>query len=171
MSLPQDPSPRSSGTDARDAVAAVLRDQAERAQRRDEPAPATVDRGPLLRVLFVVLLGATVWLLLAPPAFLRPDPIPPPSSEELHAGLRMDVWVAALSLARYRARHERWPTTLDEALENPDEGEDLVYERLPGDRYRLTGQRDGLVVVYESDEPLDRLTEPARRLVRGEGDG
>ena len=166
MNRPQDPFLRSTGNDAADVVAAVLKDQAERAERREEPAPEPADRMPLMGALFLLLLAATVWVLLSPPAFLQPPPIPTPEPVEIEAGLRMDLWVAALSLNRFRATTGAYPATLDEALETPEDGEDIVYERT-GTGYRLIGQRDTLVVVYESSEPLSALRRPAMAVVDG----
>jgi len=121
-----------------------------------------------MAVLFVVLLAATLWVLLAPPAFLMPTPPAPPSPAEMEAGLRMDLWVAASSLEDYRAAQGRYPQSLLEAVDAPEKAADIEYSlRSGGAGYRLIGQRDSLVVVYESDEPLRTLSGPALPVVQG----
>lgn len=164
--------PPSPGNEARDAVKAVLDDQAERARRRGGPRPRTPwTRGPAAVLVALLMAGATAWVLARPPAFLQPPPLPVPGSAQVEAGVRVDLYGAALAVERYRDRHGRLPPALQEAVTDPRKAEDLRYTLLPGGIYRLTGRRRDVVVTWESSEPLRRLVEPALPLLDGEADG
>lgn len=162
---PPPPPPRASGSETRDVVEAVLRDQADRRRRREEPSSPPPGRRVAPGLLAAGLLALTAWFLLAPPAFLRPAPLPAPTPVEVEAGLRMDMWVAALHLGRAQDARRALPATLEEALEDPEDGADITYERISDRRFRLVGQRGSLVLVYESTEPLEAFRRPAMAVV------
>lgn len=160
------PSPSSRGSEAADAVAAVLADQKQRADRREKPPPPPKDRRAGMIAVAVVLSGLTVWVWLAPPAFLLPEPLPTPGPAQVAAGLRMDVFAAAASIRRYAEANGRLPATLAEAWPRGAAGT-MTYEALPAGAFRLVGRRDGAEVRYHSSEPMADLLRAARPVLEG----
>lgn len=161
----QPPPSGSRGSEARDAVEAVLRDQQDRARKRDVEAPPPRDRGPLLLALAAVLLGLIVWFAVAPPAALLPPPFPEPEPVEIEAGLRMEVFVAATAVARHRQATGRLPASLGEILEDADDTTAVRFQALDGGRWRIVGRRGDFEVVYTSTEDRNSILDPARAVL------
>ncbi len=157
--------PRPSGTETRDVLRAVLEDQATRQQRREGDPRPPGNRRPIQIAVIVIGSLLTAWMLLSPPPFIRPAPFAPLSRVKLEAGLRMDMYVARMGIERYRARTGRLPTSLVEALDDSTDARDLTYRVLGRGTYRLTGERTGTTVVWESDQPVSDLLRNARRVV------
>lgn len=167
---PRPDPPPTHGTDARDAVEAVLRDQQDRARRRAAATPEPpADRTGLKLALVGVLTVLVVWIVVAPPSLVRPAPFPEPEPVEIEAGLRMDVFVAATAVARHVERTGRLPGSLADVLEDADDGAFVAYEPLPNGRWRVVGRRDGFEVVYVSTEHRNTILDPARVVLDGGG--
>jgi hypothetical protein len=151
--------------EARRALEAVLRDQAERERRRAAARAAPRNTGPLIAAM-VVLAAVSLSVWTSPPAWLRPEPWPTPGPERLEVGLRMDMWVAVQRIREFQAERRRLPVTLEEAVRDGADAEGLTYQQISANAFRLVGRRDGIEVVYESTTPLDELTGPAVSSVR-----
>lgn len=164
-SAPTPPPPR--GDVARDAVADVLRDQAERARRRSAAPPPARDPTPLLWGISALAAVGTLWMLLAPPGVLRPPPVPAPPPAVVEAELRMTVAQAVLRLEAFREETGALPADLLEVFEGPEDVEGLVYERLDAGRFRLSGTREGAAVLFESGDPIADWMAGARRVMEG----
>lgn len=162
--------PRPSGEETRDAVAAVLEDQAERAQRRLRAGTEPKDRSRIANVAAVPLAALTLWFLVSPPSILRPPPVPPPTLEDTYTGLHMDIYVVAAQVIGYRDANGQLPGSLIEALAEPGSAEGLTYSPGPDGTFEVAGERAGQVVVYTSTEPLTQFVASARSAVR-EGAG
>lgn len=146
----------------------MLADQKDRADRREKPPPPPKDRRAATIAAAVVLSGLTVWLWLAPPAFVLPEPLPTPGPVEVAASLRMDVFAAAASIRRYaEANGGRLPATLADAWPRELGAGTMVYEALPDGAFRVVGRRDGAEVRYHSSEPMAELLRAARPVLGG----
>lgn len=156
---------RPSGSEASSALEAVLKDQEARKQRRDAAPQRPPDRGPLMTALAVVFFAATVWILVARPDVLQPPPPPPPPPQVMSAGLRMDIYVAAVQVLDYQAETGRLPALLVDALEEAEDGEGLTLESLGGGRFRITGRRGADQASYESTQPLSEFLADARQVL------
>lgn len=137
------------GVDRYQALLEVLEQQADRAAD-DDAAQAHPFGRRVAVVLLVLLLAATVWLWVFPPAWLAIEP-PPPSPAEQEASLRFAMYVQAQRIRAYQLETGELPTTLEEAgAPLPGMGYRLVE---PG-VYELTGATDRLRLTYRSDQPL-----------------
>lgn len=161
---PPPPGPESRGEQARSAVEDVLRDQAERARRRDHGGPPPPkDRGPALLAFSAVLLGAAAWLWAAPPSWIQPAPPPPPPPSLVEAEVRLTAYQAVLRLDAFRDSTGVYPESLAEVLEAPEDQEGLSYQRLSAGRFRILARREGATVSYDSSEPVSTLLAGAPR--------
>lgn len=155
------------GEEAASILSEVLRDQRERRARREqasEKKPSGEGRKKIVALGMAVVL---VILLAARPDFLQPEPLSQPSRELIEAGLRMDMYAAAIQVQRFRERQGGLPPSLESVTEAADT--DLRYNRLPSGYY-LVGARQSVEIVYRSDEPLDALLADAREVIqRGRG--
>ncbi|GMV08132.1 MAG: hypothetical protein AMXMBFR53_44070 [Gemmatimonadota bacterium] len=163
--LPPRPS-ASQGTDARDAVADVLRDQAERAHKREEASRPPRDRTPLLWGVAVVLAGAAGWLWLAPPAFILPPPLPAPPPELVEAEVRMTLYQAVLRLEAFRDSAGAYPERLEQAFEGLEDLEGLVYLRVAPGQIRLEASRGAARAAYRTGDSLAALAGEAVRVMQ-----
>ncbi len=157
------------GNETRDALAAVLEDQAEQRQRREE-RPEPKERSQTAHKLVIPLAAVTLWFVIAPPAVLRPRPVPAPTFEAVRNGLHMDIYMVATQVVRYRNANGRLPGTLVEALPGPEAATSLTYTRGPDETFEIGGERDGQAVVYRSSESLTQFVANARVTIR-EGPG
>lgn len=152
----RDPPRVSSRSDVSRLVNEALEDQKERTRRRDAVPSRVRKRGSWAGPLAAVLMALAAWLWLAPPAFIRPEPLLEIPPEAVDAGLRMDLYVASLRIEAYRDSVGQLPAGLDLVLDSA-EAQGLVYEVLGGGIFRLTGVRDELAVVHTSDRPAADL--------------
>lgn len=109
----------------------------------------------------VVLLGLATWILIAPPAFLRPAPVPEPAAQVLEAGVRLEVFAAATSIRQYADSTGRLPAQLADAWPRATEGV-VTFRALPDGSFEVVGQGDGAPIRYHSSEPVATLLEGAR---------
>ena len=158
--------PRPSGSETRDALADVLKDQAARSERY-AASEKPKERSPVpARIATVIMIPLTIWVWLSPPALLRPAPIEPPP-RVVEAGSSMELYVAAIQINDYRAANGRLPATLTEALEEGDDAGDVVYEILDATRYRLSVTRGPITRTYESTDDVSSLARQARPVLGG----
>jgi hypothetical protein len=157
--------PQPHGDKAREALDAVMDDQAERNVRRSHAHSTPVDRRPLMVGILAALLIATLWILVAPPEAFQPPPLPAPPPEIMTAGLRMDIYLAALQVESFRQEVGRLPTVLMEALEDPEDGSDLIYEIVGSGTYRISGRRGVDEATYVSTESMADFLANARRVL------
>ncbi len=139
----------STGQEAADVVAAVIKHAAE----RDEAAKQKT--APKAQPIWMLPLGLTLavlatFLLIAPPPWVVINPIAAQTPESALASTQRAIYGYALKVEGYRARNGRLPQSLTElgvAVE------DLDYS-VVGGGYQLAasvGERD---VIYSSTEPL-----------------
>lgn len=142
----------------------VLKDQAERAQRRDRATPAPPrDRTAQQWAASLVLVGMAVWIYVAPPSVVRPPPPPVVSAPLQDAELRLTIYQVVLRLQAFQEEAGAFPERLDQVLEAPEDREGMEYARLAPDRFRLTGVRGEAVILFETGDSLDDLLGNARR--------
>lgn len=115
----------------------------------------------------LVLAPITVWLWLAPPAFLGPTPLPEVSLERRAVGLKAEMVLLAKRIEAWSAENDgKLPADLAEADE---ERGDIRYLRLTATTYRLRAEVDTLTIDYNSTEPLKEFFADAKILIeRGE---
>jgi len=158
------PPPAPPDDEIAEAVAHVLEYQAEKARSLAEVQPPAERGFPLFRwLLFFVLLSVSLYLWFGSPAWLQPAPPPalPLAYEE--AGLRMEIYHAALLVEDFREEEGRLPSTLGEA---GDPFSELRYERLDARTYRLAGSTERLSLEYVSTEPLEAFLGDAPEVIR-----
>lgn len=151
------------------ALAAVLRDQAERA---DHAAEAEVRRARRARVrrgvLTAVWIGvAYVWL--GNPPGLRVEPPPEASVSEEARSLRVNVFLQTQRIEAYRRDEGRLPYVLQEAGP-PFPG--MTYRRRDSRFYEIEAGSERVSLYYASERsPLDFVGEAADVLTAVPGDG
>lgn len=165
MMIPDPPSSRSRGQEARDALALVLRDQAEHAQRREQAPRPPADRAPLWQTVAAAFAAGAVWVAVAPPAAFQPAPVPEPPPALVEAELRMTVVQAVLRIEAFRDSAGSLPTTLLDAFERPEDVEGLTYDRQGPDRFRLSAVRGVTGVLFESGDSIAAWAADARRVM------
>ena len=157
----------SSGEEAARAVQEVLRDQAERKARQKEGSKRP-EKKRLLPLPVVALMWGAACLVVwaATPEFLLPEPLPEPTPVEVETGLRMEMLSLIQEIEGYREQTGRVPMTLERVMDEPPPG--VRYTALAGDAYRLTGQRGGSEIVYQSGDPVEELVGDVRRRIQGQ---
>lgn len=165
MSQPPDPNREekeiSSDHERAEVLAAVLRDQKERAAREPVPRPSPrKQRGRL--VTFLVSLVVTVYVWFGSPSWAQPYVPPEPTPIEEEAGLRMAMYLQIQRIEVFRDETGRLPLSLDEAGERLP---GVEYEQITGEVYRLRGRTDGLRVTYVSAQPPHEFLGGAHRVV------
>ncbi|MEX2465940.1 MAG: hypothetical protein WD995_03470 [Gemmatimonadota bacterium] len=112
-----------------------------------------------------ILLMAGAALLVAPPTWLRGEPVPDVPASAKALGARMMLVLQAQEIEAYRQRYQRLPDSLDE-----------LGVVMPGVRFVRSNDRvyqlvaygpDGRAVVYESTRPAPELTEQASDFMEG----
>ena len=161
------PAERVSGRDMADALADVLRDQSEKAQRREGQGPRgkrTTSAGSWVALIILSLFSAYLWF--GSPSWLQPrapDPISPALED---AGLRMEIFDQALLVEDFRDREGRLPNSLSEA---GDPFSEVDYLRGDGQTYRLTAAGMSGTVEYTSTDSLELFLGDAPQVIRGGG--
>lgn len=152
----------SSGESTRAAVEAILDDERERQAREQQESRKTPQRTASLTLVALAIGAVAAWVWISPPALVQPAPFPEPTTAQIEAGLRMDMYAAALGVQRFVEDNGSLPRSLPEALEEPSDAEDLGYQPLPDGSFRLTGLRNDQRVSWSSTEPLAVLVDRAR---------
>ena len=143
------------------AVAEVLAEQAARKEirRQPEPRPTTTWRRVATTVV-LSLLALYVWI--AVPSWVVPDPPPPVPAEREEAGLRMAVYLQAQQVRLFREERGRLPDVLEEAGE-PMPG--VRYERIDARTFRIRAFGERGSVVYVSTDSLADFAGGAGRVL------
>ena len=154
------------GEEAARILSEVIQDQREKKRRQEEARKRKPGGDGRKKIVAAGMAVIFVILLVARPDFLRPEPLPEPSRDLVEAGLRMDMYRAAVQIQRFREEVGSLPPTLTAAIE--DEETDLRYTRLSAGYY-LVGTRSGVELVYRSGESMDSLLGDAREVIRRGG--
>jgi len=163
---PQDPvdSPRyvSEAQVRARALAAVLRDQAERADAIRDSEELRVRRARARRKVLLGTWAAAVLVWVTAPFWLKvPDPAPPTVADEARS-LRLNVFLQSQAIEAYRQRSGRLPFVLQEAGP-PFRG--MEYRRFDSRSYELQGRSDRVILRYHSDQPALDFVGPAAVLL------
>ena len=157
MTTPARPTPKAN-------VAAMVSEIMEEARKNaEEAAPAPSRRISSVVAAFIVM-GLCAWVWIAPPTWLVPPPVAPPSREYREASTRVALALHAQRIEAYRASHGRLPRTKQEVGIVSDQ---VTYDRTDGLAYELISRVDGQPVSYKSSQPRDRyLAEAMTALTR-----
>lgn len=129
------------------------------------PLRISRDGWKTLLALVVLLLAGT--LAVAPPPWLRGEPLPEVSAAERSRGTRAALAVQARQIEAFRIVHQRLPVSLSE-----------LPTALPGVRYVRSTDRvyqlvaygpDGRAVVWDSARPSPDLREAGSGILGGDG--
>ncbi len=149
------------------ALADVLEDQkAKKRIRQGARGPRTPRAGPAKKVALVLLALVSAYLWFGSPNWLDTSGDNPVDPELLAAGARMEIYLQALRVESFRSREGRFPQSLAEA---GGDDSDVEYERLDGQRYRLSMTGPVGVVSYMSTGSLDDFLGDAVTVIRGGG--
>lgn len=135
-------------------LAAVLRDQAERAESAREVVERRTRRSRLRRGALAVVWVAMAWVWLGGHPSLRVQPPPRATVVEEASALRLQMYLQAQRVEAFRQRTGRLPFVLAETGPPPP---GLTYERLGGQGYRLEGMAGRVGVRYDSQRPAREL--------------
>ena len=94
--------------------------------------------------------------------------LPAPTFEDIGNGLRMDIFAVAAQVFGYQSEHGSLPSSLEEALSEPEAAVGLTYTAGADGVFEISGERAGQVVVYTSTQPLRQFVAEARAAVRRE---
>jgi hypothetical protein len=163
---PRDPSPDYvPKSEIVGALADVLEDQKTKARARNEAAgPQSRQTGPFKVVALLALALVSVYLWFGSPSWLSTEKDNPVSPQLVEAGARMEVYLTALRVEDYRTQEGRLPGSLAEA---GAEDSKVEYERLDGQRYRLSLSVPSGVVSYLSTSPLEAFLGDAPQVIGG----
>ncbi|MFH1764727.1 MAG: hypothetical protein ABIF09_11090 [Gemmatimonadota bacterium] len=150
-----------------DVLADVLKDQNEKAKRRQD-LPSEMKRRKTSPATWVALVGFSIfsgYIWIGSPSWL--DPAPPTISSALaDAGLRMEVFQQALRIEEFREAEGRLPNDLSEA---GDPFSEVEYSRIDARAYRLSFAGPGGRVEYVSTESLDAFLGNSLQVIRHGG--
>ncbi len=134
-------------------LAAVLREQTERAEVEDRARELRAKRqrpGPRhVALVFATALSAWIWFW--PPSMLRLQAPPPPTLENEEAALRLVMYFQAQKIEQFRIDTGRVPTDLSDA---GPVFKGMEYVRLTDSDYRILGRTSRVILSYSSVEPL-----------------
>jgi hypothetical protein len=147
-----------------DAIADVMMYEAKKAVAREE-AIAPLDRPPsaIPWIVLAVLTLVSLYLWFGSPPFLATgevEPIPPGLEE---AGHRMEVYLQAVTVLRYRGANGRLPNSLSEAGSPVTRVE---YERQNQNTFRVWIQGSDGILEYVSGDSLQALLGRARERIQ-----
>ena len=136
------------------ALAAVLRDQEDRAAATLEAEARRARRARVRTGVLAALWIGMAWLWLADPTWWRVDPPPaPPPAAEARA-LRAGMYLQAQRIEAYRRARGRLPDVLED-VGPPLPG--MTYERRDSRSYDLRGTSPRIRVTYRSERPARAL--------------
>ena len=134
-------------------LAAVLRDQSERADAARHSVARKHKRARVRRVALVTSWVAMAYVWLAAPSWMKVKPPPEQSVAEEAQSLRLNVFLQSQAIEAYRLRRGRLPDVLQEAGP-PFDG--MLYHRRDNRFYEIQGRSDRVRLRYESQQsPLD----------------
>ena len=130
-------------------VGEIMEEQRKNAQ---EPAPSK-DRTMPSYAAAAVVFALCAWAWIAPPAWLVPPPVAPPSREYREASARVALALHAQRIEAYRVSHGRLPRSKQEVGILSDQ---ITYDRTDSLNFELVSRVDGQPVSYKSIQPRDR---------------
>jgi hypothetical protein len=150
-----------------DAVAEVMKDQAEKAVVREE-ALAPLDQPPSATpwIALGVLTLISLFLWFGSPGFLETSPLEPLPPDVQEAGVRMEIYLQALKVQEYLRDEGRLPNSLAEA---GDPFSPVEYERMDRRSYRLWLQGPAGIVELTTADSLEAFLGNARQIIGGGG--
>ncbi len=154
---------RSTGEEAAQILSEVMEDQRQKKARRESASGRKPKDDGNKTIIAAGMAVVFAILLVARPSFLMPEPVPEPARDLVEAGLRMEMYRAAVQIQRFRENAGELPDDLEQVLEDPET--DLRYTRVDRSFY-LVGDRAGVEIVYRSDEALDSLLADAPQVIR-----
>ena len=150
-----------------DAVANVMKEQAEKEAARDEILlPLDQPPSAVPWIVLGVLSILSLYLWFGSPSFLAtgvPEPLPPTLVE---AGLRMEVYHQALKVNGFYQRERRLPNSLAEA---GDPYSNVAYQRLDPRSYRLWIAGTEGSIEFASTDSLSLFLGNAPQVIGGGG--
>lgn len=157
MTTPARPTPKAN-------VAAMVSEIMEEARKNAEEAAPAPSRRISSVVAALIVMALCAWAWIAPPSWLVPPPVAPPSREYREASTRVALALHAQRIEAYRSSHGRLPRTKQEVGIVSDQ---VTYDRADSLSYELTSRVDGQPVSYKSSQPRDRyLAEAMTALTR-----
>lgn len=154
------------------ALAAVMRDQTERAEAALEGELRRQKRARARRGALVVVWVGVAYIWLGTPAWLTVEAPPEQSIVEEAQALRLNVFLQTQKIEAYRISRGRLPYVLEEAGP-PFQG--MEYRRRDSRTYDLNGASSRVHVRYDSEtSPLEFVGTAADLLGQtpvGGGDG
>jgi hypothetical protein len=139
----------SSGQEAAEAVAAVLKHAAERDQAAKLKAPPKQQPKWMLPLGLNLGVLAT-YLLIAPPSWVVVNPIAPPPDEEVVDNLRTGMFFVKARVDSYRTQRGRLPASLEEAGVSPDQAAEIGYTPRADSTYVLIAIVGEQTLSYDS---------------------
>jgi len=156
------PDPRSESRKLVAEYEETLRSVKEKHQEADAE---TGRRRKFRRVAILsIALAITAYLSLKQPAWVKPNPVPPPTPAERSAGDRFAIYLQAQRIESFRNGRGRLPSTVDEAGEAIP---GIRYEVLGDGSYALTSERDQ-TIRYSSRDSLGTFLGGSMTLLGGE---
>lgn len=142
--------PKTSGQEAADAVAEVLKHAAEREEAAQQKEPRKAH--PKWMLPLGINLGVfAVYLLIAPPAWIIVDPIEGPPEAERVEGMRRAIFLQAQRIEQYRIENGELPLSLEDAG-SPIPG--VEYTVQGPALYTLVGAVGDETVTYDSTQSI-----------------
>lgn len=134
------------------ALAAVLRDQAERAESARLADALRRRRTRIRRGVLAVAWVGMAYIWIGSPSWLKVAPPPQPTLKDEARALRVDMFLQSQKIEAYRKERGRLPYVLREA--GPP-FPDMHYHRTDNRFYELLGQSDRVRLEYDSkNSPL-----------------
>jgi hypothetical protein len=135
------------------ALAAVLRDQAERAEAARDADTRRLKHTRIRRGVLVAAWVGMAYIWLGAPSWVRVAPPPTPTILDEARALRVDVFLQSQKIEAYRQVRGRLPYVLSQAGP-PFPG--MQYRRKDSRFYELFGKSDRVRLKYDSEiAPLD----------------
>lgn len=144
------------------ALAAVMRDQAERADAARDVEVRRHKRSRMRRGALIAVWAGVAYIWLGSPRWLTVEPPPQPTIGQEAQSLRLNVFLQTQQIEAYRTVRGRLPYVLEEAGP-PFMG--MEYRRRDSRSYELSGISSRVHVRYTSEQPpLDFVGSAARML-------
>ncbi len=129
------------------ALAAVLRDQEERAEAARAVEARRLRRTRIRRSVLVAAWAGMAYIWLAPPSWTKVKPLPQPTMADEARALRVAVFLEAQKIEAYRQERGRLPWVL---AETGPAFPGLEYRRKDNRFYELSGTSDRVQLRYDS---------------------
>lgn len=149
-------------------LAAVLRDQAERAEAARRTQLRRGERHRRRRWALVGTWVAVAYVWLGNPAWIQVEPVPEATIQAESEALRVRVFLQTQQIEAYRLERGRLPWVLQEAGP-PFPG--MVYHRTDNRSYALEARSSRIRLDYESRDPMEEFLGSSILRIRPPGMG